>query len=388
MKKKWLVCAVCILTLCVITAVPVMAAEKELQDDTRDYLDEMTGEMDFSKLDRFMREDAGESNLTFSELVDGLLRQGDSKTVYQQIGPWLVSQLCETVRENRKILVEVVLLAVCFSVLKNFAGAFASDYVSDLCFILVYCVLAVLMMQSFLTFRDIACGVLEKSVEFFRIFIPTFSIAMVFSAGTGSASGFYQTAFLIIYLIEWLFLTILVPLIHIYILAVFINYFFEDEKFANMMELIGGLIQWAIKFAGIIVFGLNVVQGIVAPAKDRLLYGTAGRAMAMIPGIGNAVNGVSELLLGSGILIKNCVGAAALIVLVILVSVPMVQAGCIVIFYKIAAAVVEPVADKRIAGCLKGMAQGGLLYLKLMGYCVMLIFLTIALTVASSGFIY
>lgn len=44
------------------------------------------------------------------------------------------------------------------------------------------------------------------------------------------------------------------------------------------------------------------------------------------------------------------------------------------IFYKVAAAVVEPVADKRIAGCLKGMAQGRMLYLKLMGYCVMLIF--------------
>lgn len=118
-----------------------------------------------------------------------------------------------------------MLLAVCFSVLKNFAGAFASSYVSDLCYILVFCVLAVLMMQSFLTFRGIVCGVLEKSVEFFRIFIPTFSIAMVFSAGAGSASGFYQTAFLIIYLIEWLFLTILVPMIHIYILTVFINYF-------------------------------------------------------------------------------------------------------------------------------------------------------------------
>ena len=114
-----------------------------------------------------------------------------------------------------------------------------------------------------------------------------------------------------------------------------------------MMELIGGLIQWIIRLAGIIVLGLNVVQGIVAPAKDRLLYGTAGRAMAMIPGIGNAVNGVSELLLGSGIMIKNCVGAAALIVLVILVSVPMAQAGCIVFFYKVGAAVVEPVADRR-----------------------------------------
>ena len=57
--------------------------------------------------------------------------------------------------------------------------------------------------------------------------------------------------------------------------------------------------------------------------------------MAMIPGIGNTVNGVSELLLGSGIMIRNCVGAAGLIVLIILVAVPMVQAGCMVLFIKL-----------------------------------------------------
>ena len=230
--KKWGVCVICILLLCVIETVPVFASEK----NTQDYLGNMTEELDFSKLDHFMRQDAEDSGITFSELVKELLYQEKPGVLYQQIGPWLMGQLCESVCENRKILVEVVLLAVCFSVLKNFAGAFASSYVSDLCFILVFCVLAVLMLQSFLTFREIVCGVLEKSVDFFQIFIPTFSIAMLFSAGESIASGFYQTAFLIIYLIEWLFLTILVPMIHIYILTVLINYFFEEEKFANMME--------------------------------------------------------------------------------------------------------------------------------------------------------
>lgn len=97
--------------------------------------------------------------------------------------------------ENRKILVEVVLLAVCFSVLKNFAGAFASSYVSDLCFILVFCVLAVLMLQSFLTFREIVCGVLEKSVDFFQIFIPTFSIGNAFFGGRKHCIGLLSDGF-------------------------------------------------------------------------------------------------------------------------------------------------------------------------------------------------
>ena len=48
MKKKWVVCVACILILCMTAAVPVFAAGKNAQNDKTDYLDEMTGELDFS----------------------------------------------------------------------------------------------------------------------------------------------------------------------------------------------------------------------------------------------------------------------------------------------------------------------------------------------------
>lgn len=141
-----------------------------------------------------MRQDAEDSGITFSELVKELLYQEKPGALYQQIGPWLMGQLCESVCENRKILVEVVLLAVCFSVLKNFAGAFASSYVSDLCFILVFCVLAVLMLQSFLTFREIVCGVLEKSVDFFR-FLYRHLVLQCFFGGRKHCIGLLSDGF-------------------------------------------------------------------------------------------------------------------------------------------------------------------------------------------------
>ncbi|MFQ8777763.1 MAG: hypothetical protein ACLR78_10445 [Roseburia sp.] len=56
-------------------------------------------------------------------------------------------------------------------------------------------------------------------------------------------------------------------------------------------------------------------------------------------------------------------------------------------FYKLAAAVTEAVC--RISGSpsrLKGLANGGMLYVKLYkGYGVLLFFVTIALTAAASG---
>ena len=87
MKKKWVVCVACILILCMTAAVPVFAAGKNAQNDKTDYLDEMTGELDFSKLDHFMGQDAGDGGITFSELVEELLHQENPGTVYQQLGP-------------------------------------------------------------------------------------------------------------------------------------------------------------------------------------------------------------------------------------------------------------------------------------------------------------
>lgn len=360
-----------------------MAAYEEKEEEHTVFEDIM-GSLDFSGLDELLEEEeiGLEEKKSFSELVGQMLEEGLAGFDYSRILEWIKDALFIEIEDNRKLLVEVVLLAVVFSILKNFAGGFASAYVSDLCFLLVYCALAVMLLQSFLSFREIAAKALTDSVEFMKMLIPTFCITMVFSAGNSSAAGFYQTAFLVIYLVEWMFLNLLIPMIHVYVLLELFNHFFEDEKFANMTELLKGGVCWGMKAAGIVVLGLNVVQGMLGPAKDRLLNGTVGKAASMIPGVGNTINGVTELILGSGIMIKNCVGTAALVILVTIAIIPMLKIGCMALFYKIAAAVSEPVTDKRIAGCLKGMAEGGMLYLKLMGYGVALFFLTIALTTA------
>ena len=65
-----------------------------------------------------------------------------------------------------------------------------------------------------------------------------------------------------------------------------------------------------------------------------------------------------ELMFGAGILIKNCVGVTALIVLLAVGCIPVLKLACMSVLYKLAAAVAEPVADKRIVGCIKSVEQG------------------------------
>lgn len=387
-KRKWIIRGL-VLGILIWIVLPIQTQASEADTSC---LDGLMDTVDFSGVDQLLEEDAfdfgQETKISFTDLVAELLENGIRGFDFSLIVQWIKDGLFLEIKTSRKLLVEVVLLAVGFSILRNFSGAFRSAYISDLCFILVYCVLAVMLLQSFTAFWKIAEETLQRSVDFMKMLIPTFCITMVFSAGAGTSAGFYQIAFLVIYLIQWLFLEVLIPLIHVYVILELFNHFFEDEKFQNLTELMKGIICWGMKIAGISVLGLNVVQSLISPAKDRLIGGSVSKVASMIPGIGNAVNGVSELLLGSGIMIKNCVGVAALVILVAIGLLPIVKIACMTFFYKLAAAVAEPIADKRIAGCLKGMAEGGILYLKLTGYGLVLFFLTLALTTAASSFIY
>ena len=218
-----------------------------------------------------------------------------------------------------------------------------------------------------------------------KMLIPVFAMSMVFSNGTGSAAGFYEMTFFIIYLVQWGLLYLLAPMVQIYVVMQFLNYILEGEKFTRMCELLEDGIRFCLKFIVTLVMGINLVQGLIYPAIDRLKTGTWAKAVGMIPGIGNSANAIGEMLIGTGMVIKNSVGAAAMLVLVVLTAIPLVKLYAMSFLYKLSAAVLEPVTDKRIAGSINGVFKGSVLAGKLMLTSLFLFFITIAMITASTS---
>ncbi len=253
-------------------------------EETDSYLDGLSDEMDYGKLDTFLK-DYGVEQVSFSGLVEELMQDGVSTAWGEHVFSAIKTSLVGEIAANRKMLLEIVLLAFCFSVLKNFAGAFHASYISELCFLLVYCVMAVMLLQTFLLFQEVVSKSLESCVEFMKVMVPTFCLSMMFASNVSSAAGFYQTAFLVIYLVEWLFLNLLMPLIHIYVLLEMFGHFVPEERFSNLTELFSEVINWGIKIAGVLVLGLNVVQNLIGPAKDRMGHGIFAKTASVIRGL-------------------------------------------------------------------------------------------------------
>lgn len=383
-----------ILFLCLIKCQTYDASEigNDWSDTKKEQMEEemetdMLEQIGIEEIDDFMEDTEGFSEISFTELVNSLIK-GEGTYQVKDMGEWLKNALCAEFRENKAFLIQILIIGIAFGVLKNFTGLFENSYISELCFVMVYCVLVILLMKSFLIMDNLAKETLKTTVEFMQTLVPVYCMSMIFSNGATTAAGFYEVAFLIISLVQWMILYVLVPLVQVMILFVFLNEVVEGERFSKMTELLEDGIRFVLKFVTGTVVGLNVVQGLIQPAADRLKGSMFAKTASSIPGIGNSVRAVSEIIVGAGTLIKNSVGVAAMIIVLGITLMPVLKMGVLAFFYKLSAAVIEPVADKRISGTLNGVCRGSVLLAKIMLTSMLLFLITIAMVAASSSFVY
>lgn len=358
-----------------------------VQADSLEELQEgLLSELKLDDLDEFMEEMG--SDISFYELIQQIIDVGWGVDTMEMLARWLWKQMFFELSASRKLILEVLLITFCFSLLKNTAGSFGNTYMSEISFMLVYSILAVLILKSVYIFQSIVSQTLEQCVSFMKMFLPCFCTGMFFSSNTYSMAGFYQLTFLVIYLVEGAFYKVLLPFIHMYILVQIFNHFFEEGQFGNLAELFETLINWGLRISVMIVVSLSTVQSLINPAKDRLAQGAVGKAASIIPALGNIIGNVGELLLGTGMIIKNAVGIGGIFVLILIGSGPLLKTICLGFTYKIMAAVTEPLADKRISKCMKVMAKGVLMYTKLLGEGMLLFLIMIAIVVSATSFTY
>lgn len=364
---------------CVFVFLLVLFHGEPLQaSNTEEFMDEL----DFSEMGSFL-EGKEEVPVSFEEVVQALLKGGDIP--YETAGDYIKALLLAGFEENRQLLLLLLAVSFAFSILKNYAKSFSNSYVSEISFFLCYCLMMSLLLQSFSAMNETVLKTTENMTEFMKLLIPIYCSAISFTLNLNSSAAAYSLIFTAVYIVEWLIRYFLVPLVQIYVMTEFLNHLMEEERFHRLSELIADAVRILLKAAVTFILGINIIQGMIAPAMDRLAGNTIAKTIQMVPGIGNVANGMGQIFISSGLVIKNSVGAAGLIILVLLCIVPFFKMAVLAALYKCLSAVIEPVADKRLSGGMNGIANGGILYLKILCTCLMLFFLTIALITAATG---
>ena len=340
--------------------------EKEKITQTEaDTVSDILEELDLSQVQRMLDQMLGEESFSMKDMLDGLIK-GEKVLSEDTVQEMLHSFLFSGLKKEKNLLIKILLLILLSAVLANFADVFESGQIGDICFYIVYLLLFILLMDSFSSITRSVQQTITWMAEFMRGLAPAYFLTISIAAGSSTAAVFYEGVLILTWLIQEVILNLLFPGACLYVLISLINNLSKEEMLGKMAELLDTAVSWGLKTLLGMVVGLQVVRGLIAPVMDTLKRSALGKAAGALPGVGNAVNMVTELVLTSAVLVRNCLGVVILFAFVAAGAGPVIHYGILSLIYRFLAAIAQPVSEKRIVDSLATMGEGCALLLRIL----------------------
>lgn len=283
----------------------------------------------------------------------------------------------------KEVLISIIVIGITSAFFSNFSDLFSGKQVSQVGFYFLYLLLMAVLTRAYVSAAKLAVCAMENTVLFVKMFIPTWFLAVGAAGSSNSAVFYYQVMLVAVYFVENFLLKALVPFVYSYVILALLNGIWAEENLGLLLELLKKGIVFFQKLAMGMITGLSLVQSVILPVVDRLKISALRKAVAAIPGIGNMTDGVTELVIGSAVLIKNSMGILLLFLLIAVGLVPVLKLLAIGSIVKLGAAICQVVSDKRIAGCADKVGEGCFLLLRCLLASITLFLIVIAVVAYS-----
>lgn len=325
-----------------------------------------------------------EYHISLSDLL-GELMEGDVLGALMHFLEGILSGMGLRLAGMKELLIWLLVLGIVSALLSHFVAVFDKKQIAELSFYFVYLLLIVVLLRSFSNSLQMTYETLENIVLFIRLLLPTYLITVGVAGGTTTAGAYYQLILLMIYGVEQVLCGVVLSLIYSYLMLAVVNGIWLEEKLTLLMELLAKGIGWILKTALGIVTGISILQAVISPAIDSVKSTALQKILSAIPGIGNAADGIVEMVVGSAVLIKNSVGIVLLILLLVLCAAPLLQLFLTAVLFKGASAFMGIVSDKRITACTNATGEAGLMLFRTAGTAMLLFLISISIVAASTN---
>ena len=220
----------------------------------------------------------------------------------------IFSSIGEQTQGLKSMIIWLLILGILSALFVHFGDIFENHQISDLSFYFLYVLLISVLIRGYTEMAQIAQTTVENIVLFMKIFIPAYLVTVGAASGSATAYGYYQIVMLLLYGIENILKLLILPLINTYIFLVFMNGMWGEDRLVLLMECVKKVISYGVKISIGAITGVSLFQSMILPAVDSLKNTTLQKAVGAIPGIGDAADGITQIILGSAVLIKNGIG--------------------------------------------------------------------------------
>ncbi|GIM27951.1 stage III sporulation protein AE [Clostridium polyendosporum] len=328
------------------------------------------------------------NGLDAREYITNYMKNGQGSLSTGQLIKACTALLLKEVRSTLQLMISLIVLAIISALLRNLQSSFSGESVSNIAFYACYAVMIMLLTKSFLISLNLAKETITKLSDFTAVLLPSLVFLLATVGGLTQAATADPIVVAAVGLTPRLYIDIIIPIILTGFVLGFVNNLSEEHKINGLCKVLKQYILW---FQGIIMtifIGLLTVRGIASNTLDVVTLKTAKFAVDnFIPIVGKALSDTIATMAGYSLLLKNAISSIGLLIIIILMLFPVIKIAIIAFVYKISAALIEPIADKRIVNCVVSASESLILLMSCVISITVMFFIMVSIMASAGKFI-
>lgn len=287
----------------------------------------------------------------------------------------------EEIEKNNNLFVSLISSFVISALFFIITDVFKSGQTEEIGKILMHFLLMLMLGKSFFSLYGTAEEIVLKIVDFVKVLLPAYAAAIGLSGTTGYAVAYYELILFLIFCVENLLFKFLLPTIKLYVVLIFVAGIWNRERLRIIQNTLKKGIEISLKVFLWVLSSMGILQSMITPAAEALKVNGVKKMISVIPGIGNISEGISDIFLGSTVLIKNSIGVLITAILLGICLVPLIEIFVCSLLVKLAGMIGSMLEHSGLADTTNSMADAGFLLWKTVFTALGLFLMSIAISI-------
>lgn len=342
-----------------------------------------------SKIDTYWRALEAEyggylPNVTGPSLVRAVL--GNGAPSFTNLVNGLLKYFFNEVLDDARLLGGILILAVIAAVFESMQSAFEHNTVSRVAYMVVFLVLMMLAIHSFMETMGAARHAIQTMNHFMLATIPLTVTLLAASGAVASAAFFQPMLIFTVHFISNVIFTVVFPLIFFSAVLDLTSSLSERYQLTRLASLMRAAGLAVLGFSLAAFIGITTIQGAGKGIADGVVLRTMKFGVStFIPVIGKSISDAAETVLSASLLVKNAVGIAGLIILCLIAVFPALKILAVSLMYNGSAALMQPLGETPMIACLATLGKTLILVFACVAAVGLMFFFAICILLATAN---
>lgn len=320
--------------------------------------------------------------------IQSYIEDGQGNISFSKVLSAAISLFFREVKAVLSLAFSIIVIGIICSLFKNIQSAFSSEGISQVAFYSCYALLIIILSKTFIISLSLAKDVIVQITGFMDKVLPVLVVMLAAAGGITQAATMDPIILGATILVPKIYTNVIIPLILMTFVLQFTNNISTETKLSNLCSMMKKTTLWAQGIILTIFVGLLTIRGITSSTIDAVTLKTTKYAIDnFVPIVGKSFSDAIASMAGYSLIIKNAIGSIGLIVIILILIYPIIKIILSALIFKLSAALLEPITDKRITSSIAAAGESLILVMSCVLSISIMFFILIAIMISAGKFV-